>query len=347
MEIEKVDEKYMRRCLQLARNAAATAAPNPMVGAVIVCRGRIIGEGFHIRCGGPHAEVNAIRSVKQPALLRESTIYVSLEPCAHYGKTPPCAELIIRKQIPRVVIGCRDPFARVDGRGIRMLREAGCEVVVGCLEEECRALIRKFVTFHSLQRPFVTLKWAESADKYIDVRRTGGSPRVLSTPLTTMLVHKRRSECGAIMVGRGTALLDNPSLTTRWWWGNSPLRVVLTSEGSLPPDLRLLDGEVPTVVFGRGASPYGASVDYVELSAGESPLRQVLGEIFRRGVQSLLVEGGSRLLQSFIAEELWDEAVVEETGILLGDGVASPVMPPHAVCRLERHFGHFYRVYEA
>lgn len=185
------EEKYMRRCIQLAKNGLCNVSPNPMVGAVIVCEGQIIGEGYHIRCGEAHAEVNAIRSVKDPSLLKRSTIYVSLEPCSHHGKTPPCADLIIEKQIPRIVIGCQDPFSKVAGKGIQKLRDAGCEVIVGVLETECRELIRKFITFHTLHRPYIVLKWAESADGFIDLERTEGQPVILSTPLTSMLVHKK------------------------------------------------------------------------------------------------------------------------------------------------------------
>ena len=211
------EEKYMRRSIQLAKNGLCNVSPNPMVGAVIVCEGQIIGEGYHIRCGEAHAEVNAIRSVKDPSLLKHSTIYVSLEPCSHHGKTPPCADLIIEKQIPRIVIGCQDPFSKVAGKGIQKLRDAGCEVIVGVLETECRELIRKFITFHTLHRPYIVLKWAESADGFIDLERTEGQPVILSTPLTSMLVHKKRAESDAIMVGTRTALLDNPALTVRNW----------------------------------------------------------------------------------------------------------------------------------
>ena len=204
------EEKYMLRCIQLAQNGLCNTAPNPMVGAVIVCDGKIIGEGYHVRCGEAHAEVNAIRSVKDTSLLKRSTIYVSLEPCSHYGKTPPCADLIIEKQIPRIVIGCRDPFSKVAGRGIQKLKDAGREVIVGVLETECRQLIRRFITFHTLRRPYITLKWAESSDRYIDYSRTDGKPVILSSPLTSMLVHKKRAEHSAILVGTRTAELDNP-----------------------------------------------------------------------------------------------------------------------------------------
>ena len=204
------EEKYMRRCIELAKNGLCNVSPNPMVGAVIVCDGRIIGEGYHIRCGEAHAEVNAIHSVKDESLLKRSTIYVSLEPCSHYGKTPPCADLIIEKQIPRIVIGCQDPFSEVAGRGIQKLRDAGREVSVGVLEEECKSLIRRFITFNTLHRPFITLKWAESADHFIDIERTDGKPVVLSSPLTSMLVHKKRAEADAIMVGRPATITSVP-----------------------------------------------------------------------------------------------------------------------------------------
>ena len=220
------EEKYMLRCIQLAQNGLCNAAPNPMVGAVIVCDGKIIGEGYHVRCGEAHAEVNAIRSVKDTSLLKRSTIYVSLEPCSHYGKTPPCADLIIEKQIPRIVIGCRDPFSKVAGRGIQKLKDAGREVIVGVLETECRQLIRRFITFHTLRRPYITLKWAESSDRYIDYSRTDGKPVILSSLLTSMLVHKKRAEHSAILVGTRTAELDNPAIGTAvhryvsCWTGN-------------------------------------------------------------------------------------------------------------------------------
>ena len=234
------EEKYMQRCIELAGNGLCNVSPNPMVGAVIVCDGKIIGEGYHIRCGEAHAEVNAIRSVKDESLLERSTIYVSLEPCSHYGKTPPCADLIIEKKIPRIVIGCQDPFSKVAGRGIQKLRDAGREVIVGVLEAECRQLICKFITFHTFHRPYITLKWAESQDGFIDLNRTAGNPVKLSTPLTSMIVHKKRSESDAIMVGTRTALLDNPSLTVRNWYGKNPIRIVLDKDLSLhqPPPLR-------------------------------------------------------------------------------------------------------------
>lgn len=292
------EEKYMRRCIELAGNGLCNVAPNPMVGAVIVCDGRIIGEGYHIRCGEAHAEVNAIRSVKDESLLKRSTIYVSLEPCSHYGKTPPCADLIIEKQIPRIVVGCQDPFSQVAGRGIQKLRDAGREVIVGVLEDECKHLIRRFITFNTLQRPFIILKWAESADRFIDIERADGKPVVLSSPLTAMLVHKKRAEADAIMVGRKTALLDNPSLTVRNWYGKNPVRIVLDRDLNLSDDLQIFDGSVSTLVFTAKEHPNKTNVTYITIDFSRNVLEQIMQELYQRKIQSLLVEGGSRLLQS-------------------------------------------------
>ena len=294
-EQQIIDERYMRRCLQLAECGREGAAPNPMVGAVVVCDGHIIGEGYHRRCGEAHAEVNAIASVKQPELLLRSTLYVSLEPCAHYGKTPPCAQLIIDRQIPTVVVGCRDPFARVDGRGIGMLREAGVEVREGVLEAECRWLNRRFMTFHTQHRPYVTLKWAQSEDGFIDgLRRTDKTlPVRFSTPVTQALVHKLRAENEAIVVGRRTWELDHPSLTVRYWHGRQPLRCVI--------------------------GDCCVAVDVVADSPGN-----LLKTLAERQVQTLLVEGGARTLQSFIDADLWDEARIETAPIRLREGVNAP-----------------------
>lgn len=321
------DEKYISRCIQLARNGLCNAAPNPMVGAVIVHQDRIIGEGYHIRCGEAHAEVNAIRSVKDESLLKESTIYVSLEPCSHYGKTPPCADLIISKGIPRVVIGCVDPFSLVAGRGIRKLQEAGIEVTVGVLEAECRKLIERFVTFNTQKRPYITLKWAESADGFIDILREGGNPAILSTPLTSMYVHKQRAEHQAILVGRRTALLDNPSLTTRHWYGKNPLRLVIDRALTLPSSLRLFDGSVRTCVFTSRQKESTEAVQYVQLDFERPILPQITDYLYEQKIQSLLVEGGTLLLQSFIDSGCWDEIYVEHAHTCLKEGVKAPLIP--------------------
>lgn len=306
MEQREIDEMYMRRCLQLAQCGREGVAPNPMVGAVIVHKGKIIGEGYHRRCGEAHAEVNAIASVARPELLSESTIYVSLEPCAHYGKTPPCAQLIIDKHIPHVVVGCRDPFAQVDGRGIAMLEKAGVEVRVGILEKECLWFNRRFITFHTLHRPYITLKWAQSQDGYIDrTRQSDQEPPVhFSTSATQAMVHKLRAENEAILVGRRTWELDHPSLTVRHWHGRNPHPIVLSHRG---------------VVIGGNSIAINGETD-------EERLNLLMAELHKMGIQTLLVEGGSQTLQSFINANLWDEARIETSPIRLGDGVKAPLI---------------------
>ncbi len=321
----------MRRCLQLARGGEGSTSPNPMVGAVIVHEGRIIGEGYHIKCGGPHAEVNAIASVKEPQLLCKSTMYVSLEPCAHFGKTPPCADLIVEKRIKRVVVGSTDPFAKVNGLGIKKLLDAGIEVSVGVLEAECKRLNRRFFTRQTLGRPYIILKWAQSADGFIDRLRTdeSGDDHVwFSTPITRTLAHQLRAECDAILVGARTALLDNPSLTTRLWAGTSPLRVVIDPKGTLPQGLHLFDGEVPTRAYVlEGAEPVYENhegVTVVKMELGASMTRKIVDDLAAEQVQSLIVEGGAATLRAFIGDNLWDEARVETAPTKLSSGVAAP-----------------------
>ena len=334
------DEKYIARCIQLAQNGLCNAAPNPMVGAVIVHNDTIIGEGYHIRCGEAHAEVNAIRSVKDESLLKESTIYVSLEPCSHYGKTPPCANLIINKGIPKVVVGCMDPFSLVAGRGIQKMRDAGIEVTVGVLEEECRQLIRRFITFHTHRRPFITLKWAQSADGFIDLHRTGGHPFIFSTPLSSMVVHKRRAEHAAILVGRKTALLDNPSLTTRSWYGKNPVRMVIDKNLTLPHHLALFDGSTPTIVFtAQQEAPVLPQVEYIVLDFSRDILPQIMEVLYQKKLQSLMIEGGSILLQSFIDNNCWDEAYIESSDHYLKEGVRAPQIPLNYNSLTEKLFG--------
>lgn len=344
----KVEEKYMQRCIQLARNGFTRTAPNPMVGAVIVYEDTVIGEGYHVRCGGPHAEVNAIASVRCLELLCRSTLYVSLEPCSHYGKTPPCADLIIEKQIPRVVVGCMDPFAQVSGRGIEKLRKAGVEVVVGVCEEQCLALNRRFITFHQQHRPFVTIKWAESSDHFVDRLRMSQAdcpPYRFSTPYTQMLAHKRRAEHQAVLVGTRTALLDNPSLNTRCWPGESPLRLVIDCDGKLPADLHLFDGSQPVRVYTEQPvlAPYAgrAGVICVPLAKDVPVVRQILDDLYEQNIQSMLVEGGSTLIGSFFEAGCWDEAFVECTSDVLGNGVPAPLWPRKNVsCEETSCMGH-------
>lgn len=328
-----VEEKYMFRCIQLAENGKNRVRTNPMVGAVLVANGKIIGEGYHACYGQAHAEVNAIHAVKEDSLLAQATLYVSLEPCAHYGKTPPCAQLIIDKHIPRVVIGCRDPFSKVDGRGVQMLRNAGVDVKIGVLESECQELIRRFLTFHTHKRPYVILKWAESADGYLDRKRDSGVPVRFSTDLTMMLVHKRRAEVDAVLVGTNTALLDNPTLTVRNWYGKNPLRVVIDRHLRLPACLNLFTDGNPTLCFTeREVTCEGVGGVVYELLQQDTPiLPQILSSLYEKGVQSVLVEGGAGLLQAFIDAGLWDEAYVEYADFSLGDGVSAPVLSGYSM----------------
>ena len=305
------DELYMRRCIQLAKNGKQNAQPNPMVGAVIVADSHIIGEGYHVRCGEGHAEVNAFASVKKEdePLLKGATMYVSLEPCSHYGKTPPCADLIIRKGVKRVVVGCIDPFAEVQGRGIQKLKDAGIEVAVGVCKEECEELNKIFFTFHRQKRPFITLKWAESKDGFIAKTDGRGNPQstLISNERTRIHCHKLRAEHQAILVGRTTLITDNPSLTTRYWKGRNPIRVVLT-HGNLDKSLRIFNQEAPTIVI-----------------SGTIP--DVMRELHTKGIQSLLVEGGKDVLQQFIDQQIWDEAYIEKGDISIGEGIKAPTIP--------------------
>jgi diaminohydroxyphosphoribosylaminopyrimidine deaminase/5-amino-6-(5-phosphoribosylamino)uracil reductase len=283
-----LEEKYMYRCLELAKKGQGYVAPNPMVGAVIVHEGKIIGEGFHRKYGESHAEVNAIRSVKNQELLKHSTLYVNLEPCSHYGKTPPCAKLILEKQISKVIIGQEDPDPKVSGRGIKMLQDAGIEVGVGVLKQKCEELNKRFITFVTQKRPYIILKWAQSSDGFIDKIRElndGRKPVQFSNDFTKILVHKMRAEESAIMVGSRTKQLDNPLLNVRYWFGNDPVKIKADSK---------------------------------------KPLPDLLSELYEKGLQSLIVEGGATLLQSFIDEKLWDEARIEVSPIQLNEGVKAP-----------------------
>lgn len=285
-----IDELYMHRCLQLARNGLMGARPNPMVGCVIVAEGRIIGEGYHIHHGEGHAEVNAFASVRQEdeALLPKSTVFVSLEPCAHYGKTPPCCDLIISKGVKRVVVGCQDSFSKVQGRGIQRIREAGIEVTVGVLEHECRALNKRFFTFHEQHRPYVILKWAQTANGFIDDH---GHALAISTPFTKMLCHRLRAEEDAILVGRVTDEREHPLLNVREWVGKDPLRLVL-----------------------------GNGMD----------LHKLMDDLYLHDIQSLIVEGGNKTLSSFLDTGLWDELHVEVAPMTVTDGTPAPIVPTDA-----------------
>ncbi len=324
-----VDKKYMYRCLQLALNGKGFVAPNPMVGAVIVCDDKIIGEGYHRQYGEAHAEVNAIKSVKDKSLLPKSTIYVSLEPCSHYGKTPPCAQLIIDCKIPRVVIACLDPYPSVSGRGIKMLREAGVDVVVGILEKEAQYLNKEFFTAQKNNRPYIYLKWAQTADGFIDKKRKEGQipkPTPISNNFMRMMVHKKRAEVSSIMIGTNTAVNDNPSLTTRFWYGNNPIRVVLDRQGRISSENKLFDGEVKTIVLTDTEKEPVKNVEYIKVDFDDNLLESIFCVLREHKINSVLVEGGRELLQSFIDKELWDEAFIETSNTVFGSGIEAPLL---------------------
>lgn len=337
----------MHRCLELARLGAGHVAPNPMVGAVLVHEGRIIGEGYHQLYGQAHAEVNCIASVRDEdrVLIPRSTIYVSLEPCAHFGKTPPCADLIIREQIPRVVVGCRDPFPEVDGKGIGKMRAAGISVEVGVLEKECIELNRRFFVANTQHRPYIVLKWAQSLNGKISGE---GKDRVfISNEYTNRLVHKWRSEEAAILVGTNTALLDDPSLTVRLWKGQDPIRLVIDRELRLPASLRLFDGQVRTVVFNLLRHEEQGNPQYYQLAEDSSLVHQLVTALHQMRIQSVLIEGGAALLQSFIDEGYWDEARFITNELLqLSDGLASPTLVDGELTRQKRLFSDVISYYK-
>ena len=328
----------MYRCLELASLALGKVAPNPVVGAALVHENRIIGEGYHKVYGEGHAEVACIASVQTQdvQLISQSTMYVSVEPCAHFGKTPPCADLIIQHKIPRVVIGCRDPFAQVDGKGIEKLKTAGIDVVLGVLENECRALNKRFFTFHTEHRPYIVLKWAQTADGKI--ANEDFSRLHISNAYTNRIVHKWRSEEAAILVGTNTALFDDPELTTRSWPGGNPIRIVVDSHLRLPKSLKLFNGSVPTIVFNlhQHTLPFEKQswkevrergVGYYQVTEDVSLIHQMLNALYRMNIQSVLVEGGAQVLQSFIDEGVWDEArIITNESLLADTGLPAPTL---------------------
>jgi diaminohydroxyphosphoribosylaminopyrimidine deaminase/5-amino-6-(5-phosphoribosylamino)uracil reductase len=331
-------KKYMKQCLSLALKGLGNVAPNPMVGSVIVHNGEVIGQGYHERYGQAHAEVNAINSVNDQSLLRRSTLYVNLEPCAHYGKTPPCADLIVHHKIPYVVIGSIDSNSLVKGKGVEKLVNAGCDVKIGVLEDECRELNRRFFTFHEKQRPYIILKWAQSADGLIDTQRSieqVGQATQISSDSSRKLVHKWRSEEQAIMIGTNTAVLDNPRLTVRELEGKDPLRVVLDRNLKVPLSYHLLDGSAPTLIFTEMKEKRSDKAEYVQLKFDAGLLKNVMTELYKRNIQSVIVEGGAKLIDSMTAQSLWDEARVFISKRRLGNGVHAPALHKQPVSTKE------------
>lgn len=334
-----IDETYMQRCIELAQKGAGSVAPNPMVGAVLVHNGQIIGEGWHERYGEAHAEVNCIRQAVQNGQtdkFQESTLYVSLEPCAHFGKTPPCSDLIIKHQIPKVVIGCRDPFVEVNGKGIDKLNAAGVETVVDVLQKECMELNKRFFTFHLKHRPYIILKWAQTGDGKIALLNptpAGGETLkdsavqrlFISNEFTNKLVHQWRSEEASILVGTNTALLDDPQLTNRYWPGKQPVRLVLDKELKLPSTLQLFNDAARTIVFNTIKDSAEGTIQYYRINKEGNAVEQMVDALYQLKIQSVLVEGGAQLLQGFIDAGLWDEVrVIENSSLKIEKGLNAP-----------------------
>lgn len=354
----KCHDTYMLRCLELAQLGASHVVPNPMVGAVLVYEDRIIGEGYHQQYGKAHAEPNCIASVKKEDqhLIEHSTLYVSLEPCAHFGKTPPCADLIIEKKIRKVIIGCRDPFVQVNGKGIEKLIQSGIEIELGVLENECIQLNKRFFTFHTKHRPYIILKWAETLNK--KMAREDEIRLFISNHYTNRMVHQWRSREASIAVGTNTALYDDPELTTRLWKGNNPVRIVVDMNLQLPKSLKLFNSQAPTIVFNtkKHSLPFekisiaelkNMGVGYYQVTEDASLVHQMLNALYGMNIQSMIVEGGSFLLQSFIDEGMWDEArIICNEQMTISNGLASPVLvDPHLV-HTEQFFSDVVRIYK-
>ena len=320
------DEIYMQRCIDIAKRGIRAVAPNPMVGCVLVVEGKIIGEGYHERYGEAHAEVNAINNVSNQNLLKNATLYVSLEPCSHTGKTPPCCDLLIQNGIKKVVVGTKDPNPLVGGKGIEKLKNSGIEVSEGILKDQCLELNKRFFTFHKKQRPYVTLKWAQTLDGFLDQIRKDGEQKInwISEPETKTLVHKWRSEEQSILVGRNTITNDNPSLTVRDYGGMNPIRLVIDSQLQISGNLNIFSKDAPTIVFNRVKDKKENNVEWIKIK--ETSTNSILKELYRRGIQSVFVEGGSRTLQYFIIDNLWDEARVIVGQKYFKEGYKAPII---------------------
>ena len=327
--MDRIDNVFMRRCIQLAKLGLGQTYPNPLVGSVIVYNNNnIIGEGYHKKVGEAHAEVNAINSIKDKSLIPNSTIYVSLEPCSHYGKTPPCADLIIRSGFKNVVIGIQDPFAKVNGLGIKKLLDAGCQVKLGVCEEECLELNKRYISFHSKKRPYIVLKWAVSADSFISPYTKDNfqdkEPVWITNPVSKQLVHQWRTEEAAILVGTHTALMDNPELTARHATGPNPIRVLIDRELKVPKDFKIFNNSSTTIVFSELDENNSDHVKYYKIDFSSDIIPQILEILYQHDIQSLIVEGGKHTLDRFIYSGLWDEARVFKTKAVFNKGTRAP-----------------------
>ncbi|PWB26161.1 bifunctional diaminohydroxyphosphoribosylaminopyrimidine deaminase/5-amino-6-(5-phosphoribosylamino)uracil reductase RibD [Flavobacterium sp. HTF] len=325
-----IHEKYIKRCIELARNGFGTTYPNPMVGSVIVYKDKIIGEGWHKKAGEPHAEVNAIRSVKDKSLLKKATIYVSLEPCSHFGKTPPCCDLIIEHKIPNVVVGTVDPNEKVAGRGIKKIIESGSNVIVGILEEECNELNNRFFTFHQKKRPYIILKWAESLDGFLAPEKENDQDRKpvwITNTYSRQLVHNWRSKEQAILVGTQTVIDDNPKLNVRDWSGNNPVRVVLDQNSRIPENSAVFDDNVKTIVFTKSEIVSEKENTIFEvIDFNQNIIPQILEVLYQNEIQSVIIEGGLQTLQIFINQKIWDEARIFKGNISFEKGTKAPIL---------------------
>lgn len=321
------DESFIARCLSLAEKGKGKVSPNPMVGAVIVHNDLIIGEGYHQKYGESHAEVNAIKNVKDKSLLKHATLYVSLEPCNHHGKTPPCCDLIIENKIPRVVIGCKDSYKEVNGKGIEKLIASGIEVEIGILEKKCLALNKRFFTFHEKKRPYIILKWAKSQDGFMDRKRQNKKVGInwITQPETKCLTHKWRAQEDAILVGKNTIINDNPSLTTRSYDGENPLRVVLDLNKELNKTTQLFNDNIKTIIVNSKTAEKLDHIEYVKFNKKEL-LRNLMQFLYKRNIQSIIIEGGKKTIESFLKEDLWDEAKVLTGETFFEDGLAAPTL---------------------
>lgn len=326
-----IHEKYIKRCIELAQNGFGTTYPNPMVGSVIVYENQIIGEGWHKKAGGPHAEVNAIKSVIDKSLLKKATIYVSLEPCSHFGKTPPCCDLIIANEIPNVVIGTLDPNEKVSGKGIKKIAESGANVIVGVLEKECNELNKRFFTFHKKKRPYIILKWAESQDGFLAPEKEISQDRKpvwITNSHSRQLVHKWRSEEQAVLVGTQTVIDDNPKLNVRDWIGNNPVRVVLDQNNRISKDSFIFDDTVKTIVFTKSEiASEKENTTFEVINFSQNIIPQILEVLYQNQIQSIIIEGGLQTLRTFIDQNIWDEARIftgKET--TFGKGTKAPVL---------------------
>jgi len=334
--MQEVYQKYMQRCIDLAYMGLGNTYSNPMVGAVVVYDNKIIGEGYHTQAGKPHAEVNAINMVKDKNLLKHSTIYVSLEPCAHFGKTPPCANLIVEHKIPNVIIGTIDPFAKVAGRGIEILKNAGCKVELGILEKECLELNKRFFTYHQKKRPFVVLKWAQTLDGFIDINRNLESPiqtNWITNDVSKVLVHKWRSEEQAILIGTNTAQNDNPVLNVRDWSGKNPLRIIIDKNLRLNKNFNIFADNIQTIILydkNIENSFEKENIEFLKIDFSENIIYQILNVLYEKQIQSLIVEGGTILINSFLELNLWDEARVFIGNKLFEQGVKAPIINKQA-----------------